>query len=289
MFRSPFLSLQFGVEPTSIGIMRLGLGLALIYDLADRWPEIETWQTDWGLMPRVNLIEARYYRPSLHLASGHGWFQMLLHCVHLGAAVALTLGYRTRLAAIACWLLTVSLQNRNPLVPPACVPLARGSALAHARLWPRLCGEPSGHTFCRRSISCSVRPTRVRRCGTEADVQILHCGDDLLRNMLLWTVFLDAGEQLSLDNVIRYDHMSARPRPRPRARTPHTDTGTTKSQSRSPTSGYPSLAGSAWPASLCTCSCGPSTSAGARERTRCVCARCVCARGVHTCQRVRVP
>ena len=50
------------------------------------------------------------------MASGSwGWIAFLF-AIHLCAGLALMVGWHTRLATAVCWVLTVSLHNRNPLV-----------------------------------------------------------------------------------------------------------------------------------------------------------------------------
>ena len=263
--RSPFLSLQFGLEPKSIGIMRLGLGLALIYDLADRWSEIEAWQTDFGVLPRVNLIEAGYYRPSLHVASGQAWFQMLLHCVHFAAAVALTLGYRTQLAAVSCWLLTVSLQNRNPLVrPPYPRPPSSSRTVLARTLVRRL---PAGAGALRRRTSPALHVPHLLGAADLAR-------DGAARRSCNVGTTCSGTCCCGRSSSTRASGCRST-----------TSCSTTKPRSRSSTTASLSHAASAWRRLLCTRSCGPSTSAGTRPSARAPCIQHQCASGwVRTAQ-----
>jgi hypothetical protein len=56
------------------------------------------------------------YQFSLHAASGLWQVQVLLFALAAGLAAALLVGYHTRLATAASWLLLVSLQNRNVFI-----------------------------------------------------------------------------------------------------------------------------------------------------------------------------
>jgi hypothetical protein len=53
---------------------------------------------------------------SVHTLSGALWFQVALFLVAGLAALSLTVGYRTRTATVASWVLLLSLHNRNPLI-----------------------------------------------------------------------------------------------------------------------------------------------------------------------------
>ena len=55
-------------------------------------------------------------RWSLYFISGSWVWALLLHLVAAGAAMALLLGYRTRLATLISFVLLVSLHNRAPLM-----------------------------------------------------------------------------------------------------------------------------------------------------------------------------
>jgi hypothetical protein len=80
--------------------------------------DIEMFYTDFGVLPRYE--HARAYRNSaifsLHLANGTVGFIATLFVVQAAAAVALLVGYRTRLAQGIAWFLLVSLHHRNPMV-----------------------------------------------------------------------------------------------------------------------------------------------------------------------------
>lgn len=102
----------------SLAAFRIGLGLCLLGDLLTRALYLRAHYTDWGVLPRVALLE-RY--PSTWIFSFHGllgnWqWEALLFLVHAALAVALIIGFRTRVVLFFSWLLLISLQNRNPLI-----------------------------------------------------------------------------------------------------------------------------------------------------------------------------
>ena len=90
----------------------------------DRGPELTAFYTDEGVLPRVariELYEAVHqfgvaHQWSLHMLSGQAWAQLLLMLIAALFAFWLLIGYRTRLSAVACWILLLSLDARNPMI-----------------------------------------------------------------------------------------------------------------------------------------------------------------------------
>lgn len=138
----------FGLDLRSLAIFRIGLALVVMADLFSRAWGLNAHYTDSGVLSREalkqGLLSPWYW--SFHLISGHFWFQALLFILAFLIAIALLLGYRTRLAIIATWALNVSLQNRNPA--------------------------------------------------------LLFAGDDVLRAMLFWGMFLPLGCAYSIDSAL---------------------------------------------------------------------------------------
>lgn len=100
----------------SLALLRMGLALVVMADLLSRFQGLTAHYSDQGVLPRSILTE-KLLHPwywSLHLLSGAVFWQFLLFLLTFIIALALLVGYRTRLASIAVWALMVSLQNRNP-------------------------------------------------------------------------------------------------------------------------------------------------------------------------------
>ena len=108
----------FGIDTRSLALFRVGLSIVLLDELTVRARNLTAFYTDQGVMPRSFIIDntQNLWSFSLHLASGSVYFEVLLFCCAILAAVALLLGYRTRLATFISWLLLVSLYVRNPEV-----------------------------------------------------------------------------------------------------------------------------------------------------------------------------
>jgi hypothetical protein len=108
----------FGLDTRSLAAFRIGFGLIVVLDVLNRFPDLTVHYTDAGALPRWAVTEhiARAEHISLHMASGTWGWELFLFVVEIAFGLMLLVGFRTRLATIACWALTVSLHNRNPLV-----------------------------------------------------------------------------------------------------------------------------------------------------------------------------
>lgn len=107
-----------GIDIRSLALFRIGLAIILLVDITIRLQDIDGHYTDDGVLPRSVLLNhfADTWHVSLHLMNGTWLFQLFLFILEMGFSLALLVGYRTRLATIALWTLTISLQTRNPLV-----------------------------------------------------------------------------------------------------------------------------------------------------------------------------
>lgn len=95
--------------------MRIGLALLVICDLLIRSTDLTAHYSEEGIWPS-HLIKnfgwnSGYW--SLHALTSSSWQLVLLFVLHIIAALAMLLGYRTRLATLITWLLMISLHNRN--------------------------------------------------------------------------------------------------------------------------------------------------------------------------------
>ena len=109
---------RVGIDRRALAAFRIGIGIVLLVDLGLRARNLTTFYTDAGVYPRSALAEtyplaARF---SLHALSGEAWVVGLLFLAGGLAAVALAVGYRTRVAAAVSLVLLASLQARNPFV-----------------------------------------------------------------------------------------------------------------------------------------------------------------------------
>ncbi len=112
------LSDRLGVDARALGAFRIALGAMLLIDYVRRSADLTAFYADTGVLPR-DVLAALYPSLaglSLHALSGAAWFQAVLFALGVGFALALAIGYRTRLATAASLLLLVSLHLRNPLL-----------------------------------------------------------------------------------------------------------------------------------------------------------------------------
>ena len=73
---------------------------------------------DQGVLSRPLFLKQSWLLSEyqLFLATGSTWGLSLLFLLGASAGVSLIVGYRSRLAALLCWVFTVSIQLRNPMV-----------------------------------------------------------------------------------------------------------------------------------------------------------------------------
>jgi predicted DCC family thiol-disulfide oxidoreductase YuxK len=136
-----------GFDLRSLAVFRIGLAGVVILDLLARAKFLAAHYSDVGVLPRSLLAEmVNPWYWSFHRLSGGVIFQGLLFAIALFFALGMLVGYRTRLATIAVWALTISLHNRNPF--------------------------------------------------------LLFAGDDVLRAVLFWAMFLPLGASYSLDSAL---------------------------------------------------------------------------------------
>lgn len=107
----------FGVDLRSLALFRVALALTALADVATRAADLGAHYTDAGIAPRRDVLEEFAFLHdrafSFHLAAGSAAWETVLFAAAGVAAAALLLGYRTRVAAIALWALTTSVQLRN--------------------------------------------------------------------------------------------------------------------------------------------------------------------------------
>lgn len=107
----------FSLDLRSIALFRILLALLLLSDLALRSFDLSAFYTDAGVLPRHQWLNITHrWHWSIHAASGELWWQVLLFMLAAAFAGALLLGYRSKLAAAASFVLLASLLNRNGLL-----------------------------------------------------------------------------------------------------------------------------------------------------------------------------
>ncbi|MBD2723973.1 HTTM domain-containing protein [Hymenobacter armeniacus] len=139
VLRRPFV-----LDLRALALLRMATAAVLLVDLAIRSTDLEAHYANLGVLPVSALMERAWtpYQFSLHAATGLWQLEALLFLVAAVVAGALLLGYHTRLATVASWVLLVSLQNRNTLIGQGGDDLLRmllfwGIFLPWGRVWSR--------------------------------------------------------------------------------------------------------------------------------------------------------
>ena len=139
----------FGIDLRTLAVFRVAIAAVLCGDMIERLIHVRMYYSDDGILPSMGLDQifgASVKWTSLHYHTGGSvWLQGLMIAVGVVAALAMCVGYRTRLMTILSWLLFISLNRRV-------------------------------------SSMCSG-------------------GDDLMRLMLFWSIFLPLGARWSLDAI----------------------------------------------------------------------------------------
>jgi uncharacterized membrane protein YphA (DoxX/SURF4 family) len=107
-----------GVDLRSLVLFRMGLALIILGDIVIRLPDTEAFYTDAGTFPRSVWI-SNFMDPwsfSFHLANGTWYFQILLFVLQILFALALLVGYKTKIAAVFSWIFLLSLHSRNSFI-----------------------------------------------------------------------------------------------------------------------------------------------------------------------------
>jgi hypothetical protein len=108
----------FVLDLRALALLRMATAAVLLTDLLIRSTDLEAHYSNMGVLPLAALHDHGWtaFQFSLHAASGMWQVQAVLFAVAMAGAVAVLLGYHTRLATVASWVLLVSLQNRNPYI-----------------------------------------------------------------------------------------------------------------------------------------------------------------------------
>jgi hypothetical protein len=106
----------FGIDPRSLALFRIWMGAALLVDLSIRATDLGTMYTDGGMFPRATISHhySTIWDWSFHFGSGAWPYQAFLFGLAAVLAVALLVGFETRLATVGSWLMLISVHHRVP-------------------------------------------------------------------------------------------------------------------------------------------------------------------------------
>jgi hypothetical protein len=183
----------FAADLRALAAARIAIGSLLLLDLLIRARDLRAHYSDAGVLP-VGPLRDQWlsgWRWSLHGWSGSTAFEAVLFGLAGLAALGLVFGWRTRWVTVAAWVLTVSLQNRNPLVLTGADSLLRALVL-----WG--CFLPWGNRWsldARRRQSDATAGAMVTTIGTVAwtfQVLLVHVVAGLLKTGDEWRKSLTA-------------------------------------------------------------------------------------------------
>jgi hypothetical protein len=116
--RPSALTIAFGCDLRALAVFRISLGFLVLADLWIRSGALLAHYTDFGILPRGTYLDlfSNPWELSIYHATGNAFGVLGLMALHAMAAIALLVGWRTRLASFLTWAFVVSLQNRNPVI-----------------------------------------------------------------------------------------------------------------------------------------------------------------------------
>src|SRR5207249_283346 len=92
------------------------MGALLLADLAVRATDLNAMYTDEGMFSRalISRLASSVWHWSFHFGGGSAAYQSMLFGIAAALAIALLIGFETRLATIGSWLMLVSIHHRVP-------------------------------------------------------------------------------------------------------------------------------------------------------------------------------
>ena len=99
------------VDPRSVALFRICLGLVLICDLLQQVPDLEAFFSDFGVYPRSAArgeLSASLFHFSVYWLGGQVVFIKLLFVLQLVLATGLVIGWKTRWCVFGSWVLLLS-------------------------------------------------------------------------------------------------------------------------------------------------------------------------------------
>lgn len=112
----------FRIDPRGLALLRMGLGFLVLLKLCHLFPHLGLLYTDDGLLPRWLLREEQagvWAWISVYAWFGSTEWVVSVAMVHMAVALAFVLGWRTRWMTVLLWVLTLSLNARNPFITNA--------------------------------------------------------------------------------------------------------------------------------------------------------------------------
>ena len=149
---------RYSLDVRSLALLRMGLALVILADLWTRFGDLVAHYSDAGVLPRTvlndGLLKPGYW--SIHALSGSPIIQGLLFLVATLCALAMLVGYHSRVATVASWVLLISMHNRNPLLI-----FAADDVLRAVMFWTMFLPLGAAYSV-DRAMNTATRPVPVR-------------------------------------------------------------------------------------------------------------------------------
>jgi hypothetical protein len=106
----------FAIDPRSLALFRMAVAVLLLLEIAIRFSDLNAMYTDEGMFSRAEICRraTSIWNWSFHFGGGSAGYQAMLFTLGAVMALALLLGFQSRLAIIASWLLLLSVHHRVP-------------------------------------------------------------------------------------------------------------------------------------------------------------------------------
>ncbi len=179
------LARAFSCDLRSLALFRIALGLLLIADLAWRLPLLASLFSEDGAWPvEAAIAEVPGSLSLYYLIASPAWTWSLL-AVSALSAIALIVGWKTRLFTIVSWVLLISLQQRNTLV------LNGGDTMLHLLLfWGMLLPLGARFSLDSRRTANPTAPahTSVATAGLLCQVALIYIFNAIYKTSPSWRV-----------------------------------------------------------------------------------------------------
>lgn len=154
------LNTIFAIDFRALRAFRIAMALVYLGDWVIRATSITAHYTDDGVLPRSALIELYPFAAkfSLNLMSGSEVWQLGIFSAAFFCGIAVLFNFATRTVTPLCWLLLLSIQNRNPLA------FHLGDNLFH-QLWFWSMFLPWGETRSKRPLVSAASVGLILQIG----------------------------------------------------------------------------------------------------------------------------
>jgi hypothetical protein len=107
----------FTLDVRSLALMRIAVAATVLVDLFTRLVHCSEHYSDEGVLPRETARAVSWLADtSLLAASGSPAWTIAVFVTAIGLAIAVLVGWRTRLSTLLLWFVVLSIQHRNPLL-----------------------------------------------------------------------------------------------------------------------------------------------------------------------------